>query len=42
MSIRNNKELEFSIFCIESVAAFLEKDATEAYKIQVCFWKPIF
>jgi len=33
MSIRNNKELEFSIFCIESVAAFLEKDATEVYNL---------
>ena len=33
MSIKNNKELEFSIFCIESIADFLDKDAREVYKM---------
>ena len=33
MNITNNKELEFAIFCIESIAIFLEKDAREVYRI---------
>ena len=31
MSIKNNRELEFVIFCIENVAAYLQKDAREIY-----------
>ena len=27
MSIKNSRELEFAIFCIENVAAYLERDA---------------
>lgn len=33
MSIRNSKELEFSIFCIESIATFLGKDAREVFNM---------
>lgn len=31
MSIENSRELEFAIFCIENVAAYLERDAKEVY-----------
>ena len=31
MSIKNSRELEFVIFCIENVAAYLQKDAREIY-----------
>lgn len=31
MSIKNSRELEFAIFCIENVAAYLERDAKEVY-----------
>ena len=31
MGIENIRELEFVIFCIENVAAFLKKDAKEIY-----------
>lgn len=31
MSIKNSKELEFVIFCIENVAAYFKKDAREIY-----------
>lgn len=31
MNIKDAKELEFAIFCIENVARFLEKDTREVY-----------
>ena len=31
--IKNNKELEFVIFCIENVAIFLKKNGQEVYKM---------
>ena len=31
MSIENSRELEFAIFCIENVAAYLKRDAKEVY-----------
>lgn len=33
MNIKDSKELEFAIFCIENVANFLRKDAGEVYKM---------
>lgn len=33
MKIRDGKELEFAIFCIENIALTLGKDAQEVYKI---------
>lgn len=33
MAIRDGKELEFVIFCIENVASYLGKDAQEVYKM---------
>lgn len=33
MNIKDSKELEFAIFCIENVAIFLRKDAGEVYKM---------
>lgn len=33
MSIKDSKELEFAIFCIENVAGFLGRDAREVYKL---------
>lgn len=33
MSIENSRELEFTIFCIENVAAYLERDAKEVYTL---------
>lgn len=33
MAIRDSRELEFAIFCIENVAAFLGRDAQEVYKM---------
>lgn len=33
MSIENSKELEFAIFCIENIAAYLKRDAREIYKM---------
>ena len=31
--MKNERELEFAIFCIENVARFLKKDAQEVYKL---------
>lgn len=31
--MKNGKELEFAIFCIESVADFLKEDVKEVYKL---------
>ena len=31
MSIENSRELEFTLFCIENVAAYLKRDAKEVY-----------
>ena len=31
--MKNERELEFAIFCIENVASFLKKDAQEVYKL---------
>ena len=33
MNIKNGRELEFAVFCIENVANFLGKDAQEVYKL---------
>ncbi len=33
MNIKDSKELEFAIFCIENVASFLGRDAGEVYKL---------
>ena len=33
MNIKDSKELEFAIFCIENVASFLGRDAREVYKL---------
>lgn len=33
MNIKDGKELEFAIFCIENVAIFLERDVREVYKM---------
>ena len=33
MSIKESRELEFAIFCIENVASFLKKDPQEVYKL---------
>lgn len=33
MSIRNNRELEFAIFCIENIAVHLGMDGKEVYKL---------
>ena len=33
MYMKDGKELEFSIFCIENVANFLKRDAREVYKM---------
>ena len=33
MNIKDSKELEFAIFCIENVADFLGRDAREVYKL---------
>lgn len=33
MNIRNGRELEFAIFCIENIASFLGTDAQEIYKM---------
>jgi len=33
MSIKESKELEFAIFCIENVASFLNQDPQEVYKL---------
>ncbi len=33
MAIRDSRELEFAIFCIENVASYLGKDAQEVYKL---------
>lgn len=33
MGIRNERELEFAIFCVENVAKFLGKDAQEIYRL---------
>ena len=33
MNIKNGRELEFAVFCIENVASFLGKDAQEVYKL---------
>ena len=33
MNIKDGKELEFAIFCIENVAIFLGKDSQEVYKM---------
>lgn len=33
MNIKDSKELEFAIFCIENVAGFLGRDAGEVYKL---------
>lgn len=33
MSIKDGKELEFAIFCIENVASFLGIDAQKVYKM---------
>ena len=33
MNIKDSKELEFAIFCIENVANFLGRDAVEVYKL---------
>ena len=33
MSIKDGKELEFAIFCIENVAGFLGKNAKEVYRL---------
>ncbi len=31
--MNNDRELEFAIFCIESIAIFLKKDAQEVYTL---------
>jgi hypothetical protein len=31
-TLKNSKELEFAVFCIESIATFLERNAEEVYK----------
>ena len=33
ITIKNSKELEFAIFCIENVAIALDKNGSEVYKI---------
>ena len=33
MNIKDSKELEFAIFCIENIASFLGRDAREVYKL---------
>lgn len=33
MNMKDSKELEFAIFCIENIAISLEKDAQEVYKM---------
>lgn len=33
MKIKDGKELEFAIFCIENIASILGKDAREVYKL---------
>lgn len=33
MNIKDSKELEFAIFCIENVAVFLGRDTQEVYKM---------
>lgn len=33
MSIKNSRELEFAIFCIENVAVYLGIDATDVYEM---------
>lgn len=33
MNRLHEKELEFTIFCIENIAVFLEKNAQEVYKM---------
>ena len=33
MSIKESKELEFVIFCIENVASFLNQEPQEVYKL---------
>ena len=33
MYMKDGKELEFAIFCIENVANFLKRDAREVYKM---------
>lgn len=33
MNIKDSKELEFAIFCIENVAVSLRKDVQEVYKM---------
>ena len=33
MSIKDSKELEFAIFCIENVSSFLGRDGGEVYKL---------
>ncbi len=32
-TMRNSRELEFAIFCIENVAAYLKKDAPQVYRM---------
>lgn len=33
MSIENNRELEFAIFCIENIAVYLGMDGKDVYKL---------